>query len=91
MGAARDEAVHVVGLSLLSGAHLPLVGEVLGRLGDAGLAHLPLVVGGIIPPEDARALRQAGVVAVFTPKDHDLTAVLDKVVAIADKAADRAA
>jgi (2R)-ethylmalonyl-CoA mutase len=84
--AARDESVHVVGLSVLSGSHVPLVTEVLHHLAKAGLADLPVVVGGIVPPEDAARLEAAGVAAVFTPKDYDLTDIMAQVVQIAAKA-----
>ncbi len=79
---ALEEGVHVIGLSVLSGSHLPLVTEVLERLRNVGLGELPVVVGGIIPPEDAAALEAAGVAAVFTPKDYDLTAILGAIVEI---------
>src|SRR5262249_27678571 len=70
--AARKARAHVIGLSILSGSHLPLVRDVVARLRGAGLDHVPVVVGGIIPPEDEAALRQAGVAAVYTPKDFEL-------------------
>ncbi|MEX1163363.1 MAG: methylmalonyl-CoA mutase family protein, partial [Nitriliruptor sp.] len=73
--AAVDEDVHVVGLSILSGSHLALVPQVLEGLAAEG-HDVPVVAGGIIPPEDERKLREAGVAAVFTPKDYDLTGVL---------------
>jgi len=73
---ARDEGVHVVGLSILSGSHGVLVKDVLEGLAEEGLAELPVVVGGIIPDDDARALEQAGVRRVYTPKDFDLTAIM---------------
>lgn len=85
VGAALEEGVHVIGLSILSGSHLPLVEEVLKRLEDEGMEDVPLVVGGIIPPQDAEALRQAGVAAVFTPKDFDMTAILDEIVEIVER------
>ena len=85
-GAALEEGVHVVGLSVLSGSHLPLIGEVRTRMTELGLADVPLVAGGIIPPDDAAALKAAGIAAVFTPKDYDLTAILAEVVDIVDRA-----
>ncbi len=84
--AALEEGVHVVGLSVLSGSHVPLVGEVIERMAKAGLGEIPVVVGGIIPPDDAAALRQAGVADVFTPKDYDLTAILSDIVEIVVRA-----
>ncbi len=79
--AAVAEDVHCVGLSVLSGSHLQLVPEVLAELRAAGAAGVPVVVGGIIPDADARALREAGVAAVFTPKDFGITQILHTIVA----------
>lgn len=73
--AARDEDAHVIGLSILSGSHLPLVRDVVDRLREEGL-DIPLVVGGIIPEEDADALRAYGVAKVYTPKDFELNAIM---------------
>jgi (2R)-ethylmalonyl-CoA mutase len=77
---ARDEGVHVIGLSILSGSHGVLVLDVLTGLRDAGLAAVPVVVGGIIPDDDAVKLRDAGVRRVYTPKDFDLTRIMDEIV-----------
>jgi len=77
---ARDEGVHLIGLSILSGSHGILVLDVLDRLRKAGLESLPIVVGGIIPEEDALALRRAGVRRVYTPKDYDLTRIMGEIV-----------
>jgi ethylmalonyl-CoA mutase len=85
--AARKEKVHVVGLSILSGSHLPLVKDVVAGLRQAGLDDVPVVVGGIIPPEDARALKQFGVAAVYTPKDYEINRIMADVVRIVDAAA----
>ena len=85
--AALDEAVHVVGLSILSGSHLPLITETMQRMRDAGLAHVPVVVGGIIPEDDATQLRAMGVAAVYTPKDFELNRIMLDIVALADPAA----
>ena len=73
--AARDEEAHVIGLSILSGSHLPLVRDVVDRLRAEGL-DIPLVVGGIIPEDDADALRAYGVAKVYTPKDFELNAIM---------------
>ena len=81
--AAVDEAVHVVGLSILSGSHVPLVCDVLARLRADGAGDIPVVVGGIIPPEDAILLKAAGVAAVFTPKDFNLNAIMAEIVRLA--------
>jgi len=82
--AASQEDVHVVGLSILSGSHLPLVKDVVAGLRAAGLDDVPVVVGGIIPPEDARALRQFGVAAVYTPKDFELNRIMSDLVRLVD-------
>ena len=87
--AARDKDVHVVGLSILSGSHLPLVHEVMARLQDNGAAAVPVVVGGIIPPGDARTLKDAGVAEVYTPKDFALNRIMADLVRIVENAVDR--
>jgi len=82
VAAAVAEDVHCVGLSILSGSHMELVPQVVHGLRTAGLEDVPVVVGGIVPDADARALLQAGVAAVYTPKDYDLTAMLSGVVQV---------
>jgi (2R)-ethylmalonyl-CoA mutase len=79
--AAADEDVHVIGLSILSGAHGLLVPEVLERLKAEGVdpARVPVVVGGVIPDEDGTKLRELGVAAVYTPKDFDLTRMIGEI------------
>jgi ethylmalonyl-CoA mutase len=84
--AAREQRAHVVGLSILSGSHVPLVKDVVARMKNAGLDDVPVVVGGIIPPEDAQALQQAGVAAVYTPKDFELNRIMADIVRIVDRA-----
>ncbi|MDP3261835.1 MAG: methylmalonyl-CoA mutase family protein [Tabrizicola sp.] len=85
--AAEAEAPHVIGLSILSGSHLPLVTDTLAQLRAAGLGHIPLVVGGIIPEEDATALRALGVAQVYTPKDFQLNRIMLDIVALAEPGA----
>ena len=82
VAAAVQEGVHVVGLSVLSGSHLEVVPAVVDGLRAAGADDVPVVVGGIIPPEDAATLRRRGVAAVFTPKDYQLTAMMDEIVTL---------
>ncbi|XDA97765.1 protein meaA [Sulfitobacter sp. LCG007] len=82
--AARDEKAHVVGLSILSGSHIPLVEDLMDRLRAEGLGDVPVVVGGIIPEEDARRLRAMGVARVYTPKDFELNTIMSDIVALAD-------
>jgi (2R)-ethylmalonyl-CoA mutase len=83
--AARKQKAHVVGLSVLSGSHLPLVEDVVGRMKRAGL-DVPVIVGGIIPPEDEAELEKAGVAAVYTPKDFELNRIMSDVVRIVERA-----
>jgi len=82
VAAAVQEDVDLVGLSVLSGAHLRAVPAVLDGLREAGLADVPVVVGGIIPEDDAAVLRQAGAARVFTPKDFALTDIMDQLVTV---------
>ncbi len=81
---ARQEGVHVIGLSILSGSHAELIPAVLQALRDAGVGEVPVVVGGIIPESDAVALREAGVAAVYTPKDWDLTGMIRAIVELVE-------
>ena len=90
VSAAVDQEAHVIGLSILSGSHIPLITETLERMRAAGLGHGPLVVGGIIPEDDAARLRAMGVAAVYTPKDFELNRIMLDIVGIVD-AQDRAA
>src|SRR6187399_3212383 len=83
--AVREQKAHVVGLSILSGSHLPLVRDVISRLKEAGIDNVPVVVGGIIPPEAAE-LEKAGVAAVYTPKDFELNRIMSDVVRIVERA-----
>ncbi len=91
VNAALEESVHVVGLSILSGSHLPLVTEVMERMRAAGLDDVPVVVGGIIPDADAETLRAAGVARVYTPKDFELNRIMLDIVALAAAEAKAAA
>ncbi|MDQ6606882.1 MAG: methylmalonyl-CoA mutase family protein [Actinomycetota bacterium] len=82
---AAQEGVHAVGLSILSGSHAELIPAVLDELAAAGVPDVPVVVGGIIPEADAAALREAGVAAVYTPKDWDLNRMISDIVALVDE------
>jgi (2R)-ethylmalonyl-CoA mutase len=82
--AAKAEGAHVVGLSILSGSHVPLVGELMKLMRAEGLADVPVMVGGIIPDEDARTLLGYGVARVYTPKDFELNRIMMDIVALAD-------
>ncbi|OIQ35096.1 MAG: protein meaA [Roseobacter sp. MedPE-SWchi] len=77
---AQDDGAHVVGLSILSGSHLPLVEDLMQRMQQADLGHIPVVVGGIIPDEDAEKLTQMGVARVYTPKDFELNAIMADII-----------
>jgi (2R)-ethylmalonyl-CoA mutase len=83
---ARDEGVHVIGLSILSGSHGVLVIDLLERLRADGQSEIPVVVGGIIPDDDAQKLIDAGVRRVYTPKDFDLTAIMGEIVELVAEA-----
>ncbi len=77
---ARDEGVDLVGLSILSGSHMTLVPQIVRGLREQGVDDVPIVVGGIVPDEDAEALRAQGVARVYTPKDYDVLAIVDDMV-----------
>ncbi len=85
---ARQEGVHVIGLSILSGSHRELIPAVIGALRDAGVSA-PVIVGGIIPDQDVAPLKQAGVAAVYTPKDFDITQIMRDIVRLVGADADR--
>ena len=81
--AALEDEAHVVGLSILSGSHVPLIADVMDRMRGAGLGNVPVVVGGIIPDEDAEKLRSFGVAQVYTPKDFELNRIMQDIVTLA--------
>ncbi|MEO1365063.1 MAG: methylmalonyl-CoA mutase family protein, partial [Pseudomonadota bacterium] len=85
--AAIEDKAHVVGLSILSGSHIPLVEDLMQRMQAAGLSHVPVIVGGIIPDEDAQRLRAFGVARVYTPKDFELNTIMMDIVTLADPTA----
>lgn len=85
--AAREDDAHVVGLSILSGSHIPLVEELMDQMREAGLGHIPVIVGGIIPDEDAARLKKMGVARIYTPKDFELNMIMQDIVTLADPAA----
>jgi (2R)-ethylmalonyl-CoA mutase len=86
VAAAKDKRPHMIGLSILSGSHIPLAREVLAKLKAAGLGDVKVVAGGIIPPEDEATLKSSGVAAVFSPKDYDLNAIMHDIVVLAGEA-----
>jgi (2R)-ethylmalonyl-CoA mutase len=83
---ALDEGVHVIGLSILSGSHRELIPGVLEALREAGAGDVPVVVGGIIPEADVGPLQAAGIAAVYTPKDFDLSKIMRDIVALVAEA-----
>jgi (2R)-ethylmalonyl-CoA mutase len=84
VNSAIEEKAHVIGLSILSGSHVPLVEDVLKRMQAEGLGDIPLIIGGIIPDEDAEHLRAIGVAKVYTPKDFELNTIMMDIVALLD-------
>ncbi|WP_439138556.1 methylmalonyl-CoA mutase family protein [Planktotalea sp.] len=84
VSSAIETKAHVVGLSILSGSHIPLVEDLMKRMSDAGLGDTPVIVGGIIPDDDAERLRAMGVARVYTPKDFELNAIMKDIVKLAD-------
>ena len=83
----QEKKVHVLGLSILSGSHVPLIRDVMQRLRAAGLSNVPVVAGGIIPQDDVHVLKQLGVTAVYTPKDFDLNRIMSDLVGLIEKKA----
>jgi (2R)-ethylmalonyl-CoA mutase len=88
VSAAVAEDVHLIGLSILSGSHMELVPDVLAKLEEAGMGDVPVIVGGIIPESDGKALKEMGVAAVYTPKDFGLTEIMDGFVDVIRRAND---
>jgi (2R)-ethylmalonyl-CoA mutase len=87
---ARERGADIIGLSILSGSHVPLVRDVMHRLRAAGLGNIPVVVGGIVPPDDVLVLKQLGVARVYTPKDFELNRIMDDLVSLLEtRMADR--
>jgi (2R)-ethylmalonyl-CoA mutase len=83
--AAKNDAAHVIGLSILSGSHIPLIGEIMDQLKAANLGHIPVIAGGIIPEDDAARLRDMGVAAVYTPKDFQLNKIMADIITLVDQ------
>ena len=85
VAAAESDAAHVIGLSILSGSHLPLMDDFMQKLRAAGLGHIPVVAGGIIPDEDAQKLKEMGVARVYTPKDFQLNKIMKDIVTLVEE------
>jgi (2R)-ethylmalonyl-CoA mutase len=88
---AKETGAHVVGLSILSGSHVPLVRDVKAKMREAGLDHVPVVVGGIISPDDELVLKNMGVTAVYTPKDYVLDTIMVGLAKVVNRALDKQA
>ncbi|MFM9850181.1 MAG: methylmalonyl-CoA mutase family protein [Hyphomicrobiaceae bacterium] len=86
--AAVEESAHVVGVSILSGSHVSLMRDVMEHMRTEGIDDVPVVVGGIIPPEDAKLLRTLGVAAVYTPKDFEMNTIMGDIVTLVAARAD---
>ena len=84
IASALEKEAHIIGLSILSGSHIPLVEDLMGKLKAAGLSNTPVIVGGIIPDDDAERLLAMGVARVYTPKDFELNTIMMDIVALAD-------
>ena len=88
VAAAKEQDAHCIGLSILSGSHVPLVRNVMQLMKEAGLEKAPLVVGGIIPPEDEALLKSEGVAAIYTPKNFDLNRIVLDIASLVEGAND---
>lgn len=84
IAAAINDEAHVIGLSILSGSHIPLIGAFMEKLKENGLSHIPVIAGGIIPDDDAETLRAMGVAKVYTPKDFELNKIMADIVTLVD-------
>ncbi len=84
IASVQEHQPHVIGLSILSGSHIPLVEDMMKRLQLAQLDNIPVVVGGIIPQEDMIRLTAMGVAKIYTPKDFELNAIMMDIVSLAD-------
>jgi len=85
--AARNDEAHVIGLSILSGSHIPLIAAFMDKMRAAGLGQIPVIAGGIIPDDDAEKLRAMGVAKVYTPKDFELNKIMTDIVTLVDPSA----
>jgi len=85
--ATRNDEAHVIGLSILSGSHIPLIAAFMDKMRAAGLGQIPVIAGGIIPDDDAEKLRAMGVAKVYTPKDFELNKIMTDIVTLVDPSA----
>ncbi|MEP3674294.1 protein meaA [Sulfitobacter sp.] len=84
VAAATRDGADVVGLSILSGSHIPLIQDLISQMQSAGLSHIPVIVGGIIPDDDATRLIEMGIARVYTPKDFELNTIMADIITLAD-------
>ena len=84
VAAAKSDDAHVIGLSILSGSHIPLIEDVMARLRAENLTHIPVIAGGIIPEDDAARLRDIGIAGVYTPKDFKLNKIMGDIITLVD-------
>jgi (2R)-ethylmalonyl-CoA mutase len=84
VAAAKSDDAHVIGLSILSGSHIPLIEDVMARLRAENLTHIPVIAGGIIPEDDAARLRDMGIAGVYTPKDFELNKIMGDIITLVD-------
>jgi len=85
---AKRDKVHCIGLSVLSGSHIQLAEEVMHRMRDEGLTHIPVVLGGIVPEGDAGRLKQSGIRSIYTPRDYKIADILLEIVALVEREAE---
>ncbi|MCK4711618.1 MAG: cobalamin-dependent protein, partial [Marinosulfonomonas sp.] len=86
VASAKRDNPHVIGLSILSGSHIPLIHDLLTLLKTENLSHIPIIAGGIIPDDDAKTLRKMGVARIYTPKDFELNKIMSDIVTLVDPA-----
>ena len=86
IASAKREEPHVIGLSILSGSHIPLIGDLMALMQAENLTHIPVVAGGIIPEDDAKTLLKMGVARIYTPKDFELNKIMADIVTLVDPA-----
>jgi len=84
VAAATRDGADVVGLSILSGSHIPLIQDLIAQMQSADLSHIPVIVGGIIPDDDATRLIEMGIARVYTPKDFELNTIMADIITLAD-------
>ena len=82
---AKSEDVHVIGLSILSGSHIPLVSELINEMKISELKNIPIIIGGIVPEDDVKKLKRLGVSRIYTPKDYDINQIMLDIIKVADE------